>query len=123
MYRHQIRNSTKYVNYKDYRQFCKGMKEICQALTEEAGLMALDRFEEKWSVKYAYAIKSWRLNWSCLATFFKYSSEIERLIYTTNLIESFNSTLRRITRMKSSFPTDDSLFKIFYLAIMDTSKE
>lgn len=120
---HQIRNSTRYVNYKDRRQFCKDMKEIYTAPTEEAGLAALDRFEKKWGDKYAYAVKSWRTNWPCLSTFFKYPPEIRRLIYTTNPIESFNSILRRITRVKSSFPTDDSLFKILYLAVMDTSED
>jgi len=120
---HQIRNSTRYVNYKDRRQFCKDMKAIYTAPNEEAGLAALDRFEEKWGVKYAYAIKSWRNNWACLATFFKYPPDIRRLIYTTNPIESFNSTIRKITRNKSSFPTDDSLFKILYLVVMDESEK
>lgn len=120
---HQIRNSTRYVNYKDRRPFCKDMKEIYTSPTEEAGLDALDRLEEKWGARYAYAIKSWRTNWPCLSTFYKYPPEIRRLIYTTNPIESFNRQIRKITKNKSSFPTDDSLFKILYLIVMDESEQ
>ena len=120
---HQIRNSTKFVNYKDRRAFCKDMKEIYTAPNEEAGLAALDRFDEKWGAKYAYAVKSWRTNWPCLATFFKYPPEIRRLIYTTNPIENFNRQIRKVTKTKSSFPTDDSLFKQLYLIVMDESEK
>jgi putative transposase len=120
---HQIRNSTRYVNYKDRKEFCEDMKEIYTAVNEEAGLLALDRFEEKWRGKYLYAIKSWRANWECLATFFKYPPEIRRLIYTTNPIENFNRSIRKVTKTKSSFPSDDSLFKILYLIVMDTSEK
>ena len=120
---HQIRNSTRYVNYKDRKQFCDDMKEIYTAPNEEAGLLALDRFEDKWRGKYLYAIKSWRNNWQCLSTFFKYPPEIRRLVYTTNPIENFNRGIRKITKTKSSFPTDDSLFKILYLIVMDTSEK
>ncbi len=118
---HQIRNSTKFVNYKDRKQFCADMKEIYTAPNEEAGLAALDRFEEKWGSKYGYAIKSWRSNWTLLSTFFKYPPEIRRLIYTTNPIENFNRQIRKITKTKGSFPTDDSLFKILYLIVEDAS--
>jgi putative transposase len=120
---HQIRNSTRYVNYKDRKEFCDDMKEIYTAVNEEAGLLALDCFEEKWKSKYLYAIKSWRANWECLSTFFKYPPEIRRLIYTTNPIENFNRSIRKVTKTKSSFPTDDSLFKILYLIVMDTSEK
>lgn len=120
---HQIRNSTRFVNYKDRKAFCDDMKEIYTAPNEEAGLLALDRFEDKWGSKYLYAIKSWRVNWQCLSTFFKYPPEIRRLIYTTNPIENFNRGIRKITKTKSSFPTDDSLFKILYLIVMDTSEK
>jgi len=120
---HQIRNSTRYVNYKDRKQFCCDMKEIYTAPNEEAGLLALDRFEEAWKDKYLYAIKSWRTNWQCLSTFFKYPPEIRRLVYTTNPIENFNRSIRKVTKTKSSFPTDDSLFKILYLIVMDTSEK
>ena len=120
---HQIRTSTRFVNYKDRRAFCKDMKAIYTAPNEEAGLDALDRLEEKWGARYAYAIKSWRNNWPCLSTFYKYPPEIRRLIYTTNPIESFNRKIRKITKNKSSFPTDDSLFKILYLIVMDESEK
>jgi putative transposase len=120
---HQVRNSTRYVFYKDKKQFCSDMKEIYTAPNEEAGLLALDRFEEAWKGKYQYAVRSWRANWQCLSTFFKYPPEIRRLIYTTNPIENFNRSIRKITKTKSSFPTDDSLFKILYLIIMDASEK
>ena len=86
-------------------------------------MAALDRFEEKWGGKYSYAIKSWRSNWQSLSTFFKYPPEIRRLIYTTNPIENFNRRIRKITKNKGSFPTDDSLFKILYLIVIDASEK
>ena len=120
---HQIRNSTKFVNYKDRKQFCADMREIYTAPNEEAGLMVLNKFEEKWGSKYGYAIKSWKANWPLLSTFFKYPPEIRRLIYTTNPIENFNRRIRKITKTKGSFPTEDSLFKILYLIVIDTSEK
>lgn len=120
---HQIRNSTKFVNYKDRKKFCADMKEIYTAPNEEAGLLALDKFEEKWGAKYSYAIKSWRDNWQNLSTFFRYPPEIRRIIYTTNTIENFNRRIRKVTKNKGSFPTDDSLIKILYLIVMDVSEK
>lgn len=120
---HQVRNSTRFVNYKDRKQFCADMKEIYTAPSEDAALAALDRFEGRWAKSYSYAIKSWRNNWGCLSTFFKYPPEVRRLVYTTNPIESFNRSIRKITKTKSSFPTDDSLFKILYLIVMDASEK
>ena len=120
---HQIRNSTRFVNYKDRKAFCSDMREIYTAPNDDAGLAALDRFDELWGSKYSYAIKSWKENWPCLSTFFKYPPEIRRLIYTTNPIENFNRRIRKITKNKSSFPTDDSLFKILYLIVMDASEK
>lgn len=120
---HQVRNSTKFVNYKERKEFCADMREIYRAPNEEAGLIALDRFEEKWKAKYMYAVKSWRTNWPCLSTFFKYPPEIRRLVYTTNILENFNRSIRKITKTKGSFPTDDSLFKILYLVVMDMSEK
>jgi len=120
---HQIRNSTKFVSYKDRKEFCKDMKMIYTAANEEAGLVALDKFEKKWDSKYSYAIKSWRDNWKCLATFFKYPKEIRRIIYTTNIIENLNRKIRKVTKTKGSFPTDDALFKLLYLIVIDTSKK
>ncbi len=119
---YQVRNSSRFVNYKDRKQFCDDMKEIYASPNEEAALASLDRFENRWKNSYSYAVKSWRNNWACLSTFFKYPPEISRLVYTTNPIESFNRSIRKITKTKSSFPTDDSLFKILYLIVMDASK-
>jgi len=112
---HQIRTSTKFVSYKDRKKFCADMKPIYTAPNEKQGLEALDNFEKNWSKKYAYAVKSWRDNWKNLSTFFKYPQEIRKIIYTTNHIENFNRTIRKITKTKSSFTTDDSLFKLLYL--------
>ena len=120
---HQVRTSTKFVNYKDLKLFCAGMKEIYRAPNEEAGKEALDRLEEKWGKKYSYAIKSWRNNWGRLATFFKYPDEVRRIIYTTNAIEGLNRRIRKITKTKGTFPTDDSLIKIAYLAISEACKK
>lgn len=120
---HQIRTSTKFVNYKDRKQFCASMKGIYTAVNEEAGLQALDKFDNAWGKKYPYAVKSWRENWKTLATFFKYPEEIRKIIYTTNHIENYNRTIRKVTKTKSSFPTDDSLLKLLYLIIMDNTKK
>lgn len=120
---HQIRNSTRFVSYKDRKQFCKDMKAIYTAANEEAGLAALEQFEKKWGKKYGYAIKSWRDNWKSLATFFRYPEEIRRVIYTTNVMENLNRKIRKVTKTKSSFPTDDALFKLLYLIVIDTSRK
>jgi transposase-like protein len=114
---HQIRYCCKYVNYKDRKEFCTDMKEIYNAPTEEAGRLELNKFSEKWGKKYLYAIKSWENNWNNLATFYKYPSEIKRLIYTTNPIESLNSTIRTAANPKRVFPTEDAALKIMYLSI------
>lgn len=116
---HQIRTSTRFVNYKDRKHFCADMKNIYTAPNEEAALTALNGFEDKWGNKYGYAIKSWRNNWNRLATFFKYPQEIRRLIYTTNPIEAINHRIRKVTKTKTAFPTDDSLLKLLYLIVMD----
>jgi putative transposase len=120
---HQIRNSVKFVCYKDRKEFCADMKKIYTAPNEETGLVMLDQFEDKWKSKYLYAVKSWRTNWQGLSTFFKYPPEIRRVIYTTNPIENFNRRIRKITKNKGSFPSDDSLFKILYLIIMDAQEK
>ena len=99
------------------------MKHIYIAPNEKSGLVALDKFEQIWGKKYPYAIKSWRNNWKNLATFFKYPLEIRKIIYTTNHIENFNRTIRKVTKTKSSFPTDESLFKLLYLIVMDQTEK
>ena len=118
---HQIRNSAKYVSYKDLKQFTADLKPVYKAVSEEAGLAALDDFDEKWGGRYPLAVKSWRNNWSEVSTFFRYPVEIRKLIYTTNMIESFHRQLRKVTKSKSVFPTDDALLKMLYLATMDVS--
>lgn len=116
---HQIRNSTRYVSYKDLKAFTADLKPIYKAADEALGLMALDEFEAKWGKKYPLAVKSWRNNWAELATFFKYPPEIRKLIYTTNAIENFNRQLRKVTKTKSAFVSDDALMKLLYLTTMN----
>jgi putative transposase len=116
---HQIRSSTRYVSYKDIKEFTTDLKPIYKAATEDLALLALDEFDGKWSKKYPLAVKSWRVNWNELSTMFKYSPEIRKLIYTTNAIENFNRQLRKVTKTKSAFVSDDALMKILYLATMN----
>lgn len=120
---HQIRYSTKFISYKDIKPFMKELKQVYQAATEEAALENLDRLEENWGKKYPSSIASWRNNWPQLSTYFKYPPEIRKLIYTTNSIENFNRQLRKVTKTRTIFPTDDALFKILYLAMMDITKK
>jgi transposase-like protein len=119
---HQIRNSLKYVSYKDYKAVTADLKPIYKASTEEAARAELDKFEEAWGAKYPTVIRSWRNNWDELATFFRYPVEMRKLIYTTNMIESYHRQLRKVTKGKSIFPTDDSLTKMLYLATMEVTK-
>lgn len=116
---HQIRNSTKYVSYKDIKAFTTDLKPIYRAITEEQALLALDALEEKWGKKYPLSIKSWRSNWPELSTFFKYPGEIRRMIYTTNCIENYNRQLRKVIKTKSAFPSDEALLKLLYLVTMN----
>lgn len=120
---HQIRYSTKFISYKDIKPFMKELKEVYQAPTEEAALEALDSLEGNWGKKYPTSVASWRNNWAQLSTYFKYPAEIRRLIYTTNSIENFNRQLRKVTKNRTIFPTDDALFKLLYLAMMDITKK
>lgn len=120
---HQIRNSTKYVSYKDIKQFMVDLKLVYQAATEAQALDMLERMDEKWGQKYPSSIKSWRANWNELATFFKYPGELRRIIYTTNSIENFNRQMRKVTKTRSSFPDDESLFKLLYLGMMDVTRK
>lgn len=120
---HQIRNSTRYVSYKDLKKVTADLKPIYKAVTEDAACLELDRFEEQWGTKYPLIIRSWRANWAELSTFFKYPPEIRRLIYTTNMIESYHRQLRKVTKGKSIFPTDESLLKMLYLVTMDVTRK
>jgi len=120
---HQIRSSTKYVSYKDIKAFTAALKPIYKAPTEESALMALDELESAWGVKYPAAIKSWREHWDELATMFKYPEQIRRIIYTTNAIENFNRQLRKVTKTKSAFVSDDALLKQLYLVTMHVTEK
>jgi transposase-like protein len=99
------------------------LKKVYAAIDEQTALYELDSFEEKWSSKYPKIGLSWRNNWANLATYFKYPEEVRKLIYTTNAIEGFNRQLRKVTKSKSVFPTDDSLLKMLYLAMIDITKK
>lgn len=120
---HQIRYSTKFISYKDIKSFMKDLKLVYKADTEELALSALDELEGSWGKKYPASIASWRNNWPQLSTYFKYPSEIRKLIYTTNSIENFNRQLRKVTKSRTIFPTDDALFKLLYLAMIDITKK
>ena len=120
---HQLRNSSKYVSYKDIKALMADLKTVYAAVDEAAALDALDTFSQRWDKKYPKIAQSWRENWPNLSTYFKYPQEVRRLIYTTNAIEGFNRQLRKVTKSKPVFPTDDSLLKMLYLAMMDITKK
>ena len=120
---HQIRNSTKFVSYRDIKELMKDLKTVYKASTEELALSNLDIFEEKWGKKYPMCVNSWRNNWAELATYFKYPEGIRKLIYTTNSIENFNRQLRKVTKNKTIFPNDYALQKSLYLAMVDASSK
>nr|CDL66679.1 unnamed protein product [uncultured bacterium] len=118
---HMIRNSTKFVSYKDLKAVCRDLKEIYSAINAESGHEALEEFGKKWNDKYPMIQASWERNWNDLIEFFNYPKDIRRAIYTTNAIESLNFSLRKVTRNKSSFPDDNSIYKVMYLAIKNAS--
>ena len=120
---HQLRNSSKYVSYKDIKELMADLRSVYAAVDEPAALDALDAFSTKWETKYPKISRSWRENWANLSTYFKYPQEVRRLIYTTNSIEGFNRQLRKVTKTRSVFPTDDSLFKMLYLAMVDITQK
>ena len=114
---HQIRNSLKFVSYKDRKELVADLKPIYQAATEGEAQEALDAFDAKWSKQYPQIAKSWYNNWENLIIFLQYPKAIRRIIYTTNTIESLNSQLRKVTKNKRVFPSDESVFKTLYLTI------
>ena len=120
---HQIRNSTKFVSYKDLRQLMTDLKLVYAAPSEESALEHLEEFSSKWDGKYPKISKSWKEHWPTLSTYFKYPEEIRKIIYTTNAIEGFNRQLRKVTKAKTVFPSDDSLLKMLYLATVDITKK
>ena len=120
---HQLRNSSKYVSYKDLKALMADLKKVYTAVDEKSALNALDEFAAAWDSKYPKISKSWRENWANLSTYFKFPPELRKLIYTTNTIEGFNRQLRKVTKARSVFPTDDSLLKLLYLAMKDITKK
>ncbi len=120
---HQIRNSCKYVVWKDMKEFTRDMKEIYTSVNREQAEVALSHFEKKWGSKYGHAVQSWHRNWNDLTSFFDFPIEIRTIIYTTNLIENLNGKIRKYTKSKLSFPTDDALRKTVYLAIGEIEKK
>lgn len=120
---HQLRNSSKYVSYKDIKALMADLKAVYAAPDEDSAIAALEEFAAKWDKKYPKISKSWQANWPNLSTYFKFPAELRKLIYTTNAIEGFNRQLRKVTKSKSVFPTDDSLLKMLYLAMIDITKK
>ena len=120
---HQIRNASKYVVWKDKKEFARDMKEIYNSPTKNGARAALNDFSVKWSSKYSYAVKSWENNWENLTAFFDFPVEIRKIIYTTNLIENLNGKIRKYTKNKLSFPTDDAVLKSTYLAVREATKK
>lgn len=120
---HMVRNSMKYVPWKDYKAVTADLKRIYQSVTEEEALLALEQFAEQWDAKYPQISRSWRAHWHNLNTLFNYSEDIRKAIYTTNAIESLNSVIRKAIKKRKLFPSDDSAKKVIYLAILDASKK
>ena len=120
---HQVRNSLRYVPWKERKQVANDLKQVYQASTIEEAKIRLDEFEERWSDKYPHIAKSWRANWEELMTYFDYPVEIRKLLYTTNIIESVNSKLRKATDGKRVFPSEESLFKSLYVVAVELEKK
>ena len=120
---HQIRNSTQFVSYKDIKALMNDLKAVYKAPSEESALLNLETFDENFGKKYPKIAISWKANWTKLSTYLKYPPEIRTVIYTTNAIEGYNRQLRKVTKNKAVFPTDDSLLKMLYLATVDITKK
>lgn len=119
---HMVRNSVKFVSWKDYKAVTTDLKCIYQSVTEEEALLALDQFAARWDEKYPQISRSWRAHWDNICTLFKYPEDIRKAIYTTNAIESLNSVIRKAVKKRKLFPTDDSAKKVIFLAIQEASK-
>ena len=113
---HQIRNSVKYVSYKNQKEFIQDLKQVYKAPNKETAEQALEKLAEKWGKKYPIVIRSWQDNWYKLSTYFGYTADIRRIIYTTNTIEGYHRQIRKVTKTKGAFSTDIALLKLVYLA-------
>lgn len=120
---HMLRNSFKYVSYKDLKPFASDFKAVYKASSEEIALKELEEVKEKWGKKYPYAISNWESNWDVVSPFFQFSDDIRRIMYTTNIIEGVNRQFRKVTKTKSVFPNDTSLEKMLYLASVNVMKK
>jgi putative transposase len=120
---HQLRNSLKFVVWKDKKAIATALKEIYNAPDAELASGKLQQFEQQWSAKYPYIAKSWKANWNNLSTFFEFPMEIRKIIYTTNIMENINRNIRKYTKTKSVLPTDQAVEKVVYLALMQVSKK
>lgn len=120
---HQIRNSLKYVSHKEQRKLMADLKQVYQALTLEEAELAFEMFKENWGKKHPIIIRSWENNWLELTAYFKYPHEIRKMVYTTNIIEGYHRQLRKVTKTKTAYPTDDALKKIIYLATIEAAKK
>src|SRR5574344_899924 len=120
---HMIRNSVRFVYYKDLKPFCNDLKSIYTSKNEKSGYEQLQKVKEKWKEKYPTALKCWEENWDAICPFFNYSQPVRKIMYTTNTIESLNRTYRKYTKTKSVFPSDESLMKCLYLATQNIMKK
>ena len=120
---HMLRNSFKYVNYNDLKKFSADFKTVYNAPTEAAALAELEAVKEKWGKKYPYAVSNWENNWEDVSSFFQFSGDIRRIMYTTNIIEGLNRQYRKVTKTKSVFPSDSALEKMLYLASGNVTKK
>jgi putative transposase len=120
---HMIRNSLKYVSYKDYKELLADLKGVYKAQTEDEALQNLEKFASRWDPKYPTISQLWRRNWELVRPFFAYSDEIRKVIYTTNAIESINNSVRKIIRSRGAFPNNEAILKSMYLALMSASKK
>jgi len=120
---HQVRNTLKYVSYKDMKKFATDLKTIYLAPNEQQGYDNMQRVAEKWHEQYPHSMKSWEQNWDVLSPIFKFSGDVRKVIYTTNAIESLNSTYKKLNRQRSVFPSDKALLKALYLSTLQATKK
>jgi putative transposase len=120
---HMVRHSLNYVSWKLRKEVAAGLKAVYASSTVDEAQMRLQEFDDKWGADYPTIVRSWRSNWARITPFFDYPPEIRRIIYTTNAIESVNMSLRKITKNRGAFPSDDALLKLFYLALANISKK